>query len=197
MKTVLYVLVLSLVGACARPVQPSVAAPDILERAAWGARAPVLPMKPHTPERITIHHTGVRSNAQRTLEQKLRGLQLFSQREDSLAGGARKPAWPDIPYHYYIDIAGQIAEARDVRFVGDTNTSYDPTGHILVVVEGNFQEEHPTPAQLESLRRTVQWLAAEWRIPAAAIRSHKDYAQTECPGVNLYDKLDALRAVVY
>lgn len=191
------VLLLPLLASCARPVQSPIAAPEILSREAWGAHAPVLPMKLHAPDRITIHHTGVRSNAERTLEDKLRGLQRFSQREDSLAGGGRKPAWPDIPYHYYIDVTGRIAEARDVRFVGDTNTSYDPAGHILVVVEGNFEVEQPTPAQLESLRRTVQWLAAEWGVPAAAIRSHKDYARTECPGVNLYDKLDALRAAAY
>jgi hypothetical protein len=60
------------------------------------------------------------------------------------------------------------------------------SAYILVVVEGNFEQETPTPAQLTSLRRMVQWL---WKVPAARIQSHKDYARTDCPGVNLYREL--------
>lgn len=197
MKKAICLLLLSAMAGCARPTQPVPGAPVMVSRAAWGAHAPVLPMIAHTPDRITIHHTGVASKPQLTLEQKLRNLQLFSQREDSLAGGGRKPAWPDVPYHYYIASDGRIGEGRDVHYRGDTNTTYDPTGHILVVVEGNFQIEQPTAAQLESLRRVVEWLAAEWEVGPELIRAHKDYARTECPGVNLYDQLDALRASVY
>lgn len=196
MKISRSLILVAVLGACGgHSAQPD-PAPDILPRAAWNAADPVMPMTPHTPTRITIHHTGVRSNAARTLEQKLRGLQIFSQREDKLANGNTKPAWPDVPYHYYIDITGRIGEGRDVRFKGDTNTEYDPAGHVLVVVEGNFEEEQPTAAQMESLRRMVTWLASQWNVPADRIQSHKDYARTECPGVNLYREMDALRALV-
>ena len=183
-----------LLTACAKQSPTLVPAPEIVPRAAWNARPPVLPMDAHSPTRITIHHTGVLSKPALTLEKKLQNLQLFSQREDSLAGGGKKPAWPDVPYHYYIDYYGRVGEGRDVNFRGDTNTSYDPAGHILVVVEGNFQEETPTPAQLAALHRVVRWLAAEWDVERADIRSHKDYARTECPGVNLYREMDRLRA---
>lgn len=165
----------------------------IVARAAWGARDPVLPMVRHNPARLTIHHTGEHSNRALTLEQKLRNLQAFSQRDDSLASGKKKPAWADVPYHYYIDVTGRIGEGRDVHYRGDTNTTYDPTGHVLVVVEGNFQVETPSPEQMASLRKLVTWLTSEWRIPADRIAGHKDFANTDCPGANLYSQLPALR----
>jgi hypothetical protein len=196
MKTLLALTCAVVLTGCSKHTRNALPAPDIVARSAWHAADPVLPMSAHTPTRITIHHTGVRSNAGLSLEQKLRNLQAFSQREDKLASGRTKPQWPDVPYHYYIDIRGRIGEARDVRYKGDTNTEYDPAGHILVVVEGNFEQETPTAAQLTSLRHIVQWLAAGWQVPAARIQSHKDYARTDCPGVNLYRELTALRALV-
>ena len=88
-----------------------------------------------------------------TLEKKMQNLQAFSQRDDKLASGKFKPAWFDVPYHYYIAVDGRIAEGRELKYVGDTNTEYDPTGHALVVVEGSFNTEEPTKAQIDSLKK--------------------------------------------
>ncbi|MGQ0561257.1 MAG: peptidoglycan recognition protein family protein [Gemmatimonadota bacterium] len=185
-----------LLAACGgRPATPVPQAPPIVARAEWGAADPVLPMVAHQPSRLTIHHTGVRSNRSLSLEQKLRGLQAFSQRDDKLANGKAKPAWADVPYHYYIDITGRIGEGRDVRYTGDTNTTYDPTGHVLVVVEGNFERQAPAPEQLAALRSMVQWLSARWQIPAKRIAAHRDFAQTSCPGDSLYSRMTELRAL--
>lgn len=169
---------------------------EIVTRATWQANEPVAPMKAHTITRITIHHTATRHNPAKTLEAKLQDLQRFSQNEGALAGGGTKPAWPDVPYHYYIDVSGRIGEARDARYAGDTNTSYDPAGHLLIVLEGNFEEEQPTPAQLETLRRFVGWQAQLYGVPAERIQGHKDFAQTACPGTSLYAYLPELRKVV-
>lgn len=172
--------------------------PDLamLSRKDWGANAPVAEMKRHQLTHITIHHTAVKQNPSRSLIDKLQALQKFSQNEGKLASGRVKPPWPDVPYHYYIDCLGQLAEAREVRFVGDTNTEYDPTGHILVVLEGNFEEEPVTAAQLETLRTFVAWLAARWDVPVEKIQTHKDYAKTQCPGRNLENYMPELRAHV-
>lgn len=167
--------------------------PPLVTRKEWGAKPPALPMIAHQPSRLTIHHTGVKSNRNLTLEEKLRGLQAFSQREDRLASGKTKPAWPDVPYHYYIDITGRTGEGRDVHYKGDTNTTYDPAGHVLVVLEGNFEVESPTSAQLASLRQMVEWLTSEWRIPSARIGAHRDFAQTDCPGDSLYVRMTEIR----
>ena len=59
--------------------------------------------------------------------------------------------WPDLAYHFAIDRDGNIYEGRSTEFRGDTATSYDPTGHFLVVLEGNFDVETPADPQLQSL----------------------------------------------
>jgi hypothetical protein len=81
---------------------------------------------------IVVHHTGVVQNSTLPLAAKLRNLQAFSQREEALAG-LKKHAWPDLPYHFYIDWTGAVAEGRDLLFEGDSNTRYQQWGHVQVV----------------------------------------------------------------
>ena len=157
-------------------------APVVLSRAEWGARPPVSAMIPHTPVRLTIHHTATRANVGGTLSDKLRSLQRFSQSNAPLADGRLKVAWSDIPYHFYIDVHGAIGEGRAVPFVGDTNTNYDPGGHIGVALEGNFEDAPPAPQQIEALVRLLVHLAKRYNIAPAAIEGHRHYAQTLCPG---------------
>ncbi|MCG9896240.1 MAG: peptidoglycan recognition protein family protein, partial [Fimbriimonadaceae bacterium] len=116
---------------------------------------------------------------------------------DKLASGRVKPSWPDIPYHYYISIDGRIGEARPPEFAGDTNTEYDPTGHLLIVLEGNFNEEQVPDVQWASLVQVTRWAAAKWRVPAYKIGGHRDFsAQTDCPGANVIPRLPELRRLV-
>jgi hypothetical protein len=167
-----------------------------LARAEWGANAPVLPMREHTLTKLTIHHTGVPQLFDRSLTDKLRSLQKFSQEDSPLAGGRMKPAWADIPYHLYVDVHGAVGEARDLRFAGDSNTSYDPAGHLLVVVEGNFEKESLTAAQMATLEKLVPALAKRYGIPADSLGGHKDFADTSCPGAALYAELPRFRVLV-
>ena len=165
-------------------------------RTAWGANPPVLPMKRHAPTRLTIHHTGTAQNHGRTIEQKLSGLQAFSQRDDSLATGRKKPAWADVPYHYYVAVDGAVAEGREWSYVGDTNTEYDPTGHLLVVVEGNFERDTLTTAQRQTLDALVPALTRHFRITGSTLGAHRDFANTLCPGRNLYAEIPRLRVLI-
>lgn len=167
-----------------------------VERRQWGARPPVLPSRRHTIDRITIHHTGVRQNPSRTLEQKLQALQQFSQREDSLADGRRKPAWADVPYHLYVSTDGRVGEARAWDAVGDSNTPYDPTGHLLVVIEGAFDRDTLTSAQREAMDRLVPALAGRFGVAPAQIATHRDFARTSCPGANVTARVPHWKALV-
>jgi hypothetical protein len=201
MKRAPYFLTMALTalsGGCASRGTPAPAIPDvpIVSRAEWGARDPVLPMREHRIERITIHHTATRQNIERSLADKLRGLQAFSQRDDSLGDGRKKPAWADIPYHYYIAVDGTVGEARSWRYVGDSNTPYDPTGHLLIVVEGNFEDEQLTGGQMRALESLVTAFARRFNGPGERLGAHKDYASTRCPGRNLYAELPRLRALI-
>lgn len=183
------------VAACHRtPATPPI--PDgirFVPRTAWGANAPVLPMKRHVPTRLTVHHTGTAQNPRRTVEQKLQGLQAFSQRDDSLASGKKKPAWADVPYHYYVAVDGAVGEGREWHSVGDTNTEYNPAGHLLVVVEGNFERDTLTSAQRRTLDSLVPALARHFRIDGRMLATHRDFAETLCPGRNLSAEIPRLR----
>ena len=168
--------------------------PSILSKSDWSGKPSVPPWKEHKGNRITIHHAGVPTNRNRTFAAMLVALQSFSQNPGKLASGKDKPAWPDIPYHWYIGWRGGIADTRYPKIVGDTNTEYDPTGHLLVCLEGNFENEEPTGEQIRALDKIVTWLVAQYRISPGAIASHMDYSkQTDCPGKNLYPELKKLR----
>jgi len=183
---------------CQGIAQTSPPAPErlklkIMSREEWGAKPPVGEMSRQEPKRITIHHTATLQKPGRPLKEKLRALQEFSQKEDKLDNGKLKPAWPDVPYHFYIDCRGGVAEGRDVNCVGDTNTEYDPSGHVLVVLEGNFEEEKVTPEQWTALLQLVSELASRYHVAPADVRGHLDYAKTQCPGKALEKRLGELR----
>jgi hypothetical protein len=151
-------------------------------------------MKPQKPIAILVHHTGSAMKLKTALSAKMRGLQRFSQAREKLADGRVKPGWPDVPYHFYVGADGKIAEGRNITAVGDTNTGYDPTGFIQVVVEGNFEKENVTKAQEESLKQLLSWLKDKYAIKASAISGHNDVAQTACPGKDLAARLPKIIA---
>jgi N-acetyl-anhydromuramyl-L-alanine amidase AmpD len=182
-RLVLAFLVLSLTSVQAAET------PALLTREAWQAKAPSRKISTQKPVAILIHHTGSAMKPKTSLTAKMKGLQRFSQANEKLSDGRMKPAWPDVPYHFYIAADGQVAEGRDINAVGDTNTGYDASGYIQVVVEGNFDKEQLMEAQAESLKKILKWLKGKYMIKASAIKMHKDKAQTACPGKNLEVKL--------
>ncbi len=180
-----------LVGLLLWPASP-VLALDIVPRSEWGAKQPLFEVATHSPVRITIHHTATRQKPSRSIEQKLRSLQAFSQSTGKLADGRTKKAWADVPYHYYIDATGRVAEGREIKFMGDTNTNYDPTGHIAIVVEGNFEVETLNEGQRTALTDLVLDLSQKYDIPKSHVGHHKSYASTLCPGANLANELQTI-----
>jgi hypothetical protein len=137
----------------------------------------------HRITHVTLHHTG---SAQPLLPtddpvQKLRGLQSW---------GARDRNWWDVPYHYLLDLDGRIYEGRDFRFMGETNTTYDPTGHFLISVIGNYGRQEPTPAQLSAIADLMAWALDEFDLPLDRIGGHYNYAETGCPGQHLRKYLE-------
>ena len=176
-------------------VAPQSTAPleGLVTRAQWGAEpANEALMKPHVLKAIIVHHTSVKQQPKLTLEQKLRGLQSFSMKPGTV-GTRPKPAWGDVPYHFYIDAAARTGEGRDMRFMGDTNTPYDTNGYVQIVVEGHFDEEQPSEAILEALAKLTSWIVKTQGIPPASITGHNDHASTDCPGVNLKAFLPELK----
>ena len=172
------------------------AKPPIVSRADWGAKPPSMSMRPHEIERITVHHTGVLRSTKRPTVQLVRNLQSFSQSDGKLADGRSKKAWADVPYHFYIGRDGTIVEGRDPAFAGDTNTEYDPAGHLGIAVSGNFNEQEVSDAQLASLVSLLAWASEEYDVPVERIAGHGDYASTACPGEDLGGMLGSIRQEV-
>jgi hypothetical protein len=89
-----------------------------------------------------------------------------------------------LPYHFLIAPDGRIFEGRSLDYEPESNTQYPLAGHLGVELMGNFEEQRPSPAQVESAVRLVAWLLAKYDLPLTAIGTHRSLAigQTTCPG---------------
>lgn len=153
---------------------------NITPRSGWNALDPK-PFKPHVPVRITIHHEGEYLSPDSNAAEKIKKTQVWGMGKDR--------NWADIPYHFMIDAHGTIFEGRNVFTAGETNTTYDPTGHLLVTLLGNFEEQEVTESQLNSLVDLLAYCCNKYQISPDTIKGHKDFAETLCPGKDLYKYL--------
>jgi hypothetical protein len=150
---------------------------EVVRRVDW-AWAPLQRGLPeHRIERITIHHGGVEFPDDKDPVEHLRALQSWSRSDKD---------WIDIPYHFMIDRQGRIYETRPINYPGDTNTEYDPAGHALVEVMGHYEHQVLSAAQLDAMVAIVGFLAAAFEVPVGNIGGHRDYADTTCPGEDVY-----------
>ncbi len=127
---------------------------------------------------MTIHHTAVVLGDNSNAPARLRQHQHYHQYSQG---------WIDIAYHISVDRNGNIYQLRNPELVGDTATSYDPTGHFLVVCEGDFDEEEVTDEQLNGAALAFAWAAGQFDIATDTLAGHRDASSdTACPGVSLY-----------
>lgn len=154
---------------------------NIVPRSGWNANE-ARPYKQHVPVRITIHHEGSKFDITGNAPQHIKNVQVWGMGKDR--------NWTDIPYHFIIAPDGAIYEGRNAYTVGETATEYDPSGHLLIMLMGNFEVQEVPQAQLEALTRMVAYACKKYKIPQETIASHKDHSsQTSCPGKNLYQFL--------
>ena len=154
----------------------------VVSRAEWGWQALDRILPQHSINKITIHHGGEEFAEDKDMIQYLRNLQSWSRSEKK---------WIDIPYHFMIDLKGNIYEARPINYPGDTNTDYNVTGHALICVVGNYEVQTIKDVQLKSLAKLVAFLKQKYHVELKDIKGHKDYSnQTVCPGKDLYKYLE-------
>jgi hypothetical protein len=137
----------------------------------------------HTITHITLHHEGDPNplKPEDDVVRKLRALQSWS---------ASDRNWWDVPYHFLLDLKGNIYEGRDYHYMGETNTTYDPSGHFLITVIGNYSKQQPTQAQIDAIADLMAWAVSEFDVPLDNIKGHYNYADTDCPGKYLKPYLE-------
>lgn len=138
---------------------------------------------PHQIHQITLHHSGSSEPLQPEDDPIAILNALFE-------WGAEERNWWDVPYHYLIDLDGNIYEGREARFAGETNTTYDPRGHLLISVMGNYNQQEPTDAQINAIAEMMAYAIQKYNLSIDDIYGHGDWADTSCPGDHLQKYLD-------
>lgn len=139
--------------------------------------------------RITIHHEGnphaFTDTDPRSIADELRKIQS-AHRMRMRAG--------DIGYHFIIDPAGKVWEGRSIGYTGAHVRSHN-SGNLGIMVLGNFEIQHPTPEQIQTLDAFIGVMRVKYDIPISAVRAHRDLANTACPGENLYGRITELASL--
>ncbi len=151
----------------------------VVPRRSWSRGAAQGRFVRHSIRRITVHHTAA------PWQLETDGSSRVRQHLEHHRG----KGWPDIAYHYVVAGDGTVFEGRPIDTVGDTSTNYDPSGHLLITLEGNFEEQVPSPAQRNSTSALLAWASHAFSIPPEEIRGHQDHAATACPGATVLEWL--------
>jgi hypothetical protein len=97
--------------------------------------------------------------------------------------------WEDIGYHYFINGAGQLQAGRDEKWVGAHAKTYPDSMNyrsLGVALTGNFENEQPSQAQIDTLTSILDKLRIKYSIPRVNVLGHKEIPHsTACPGKNL------------
>ncbi len=181
-------------------------APDLHDRAEWGAepfRGTPQPLAQPDYLRMTLHHTA--GFAAVTLTE---GLEQVKRIQDFHQNGR---GWSDIGYHYLMDQEGRLYQGRPWlnpsapfdqgpplalgAHVGGNNT-----GNIGVSLmgcyhppEGSDCQDEMTVAAVDSLVASYAYLSERYGVNPDALRGHRDFSSTACPGDNNYGMLDSFR----
>jgi len=137
---------------------------------------------------ITIHHEGAPVT---------RGDMSFNETAQLLdrlrSYHVQARGWADIGYHYVIDRAGRVWEARPADLRGAHVRDHNEN-NLGVMLLGNFELQSPSKAQLETLPRLVRRLRWDHGVPERAVKSHREWVATACPGKNLQPRFAAMRS---
>ena len=143
-----------------------------INRSAWGARPRTSAYVPHQVDRITLHHSAVVLRDNRNAPRQLRAFQADHQSR----------GWPDIAYHLLIDRHGNVYQGRPCgRPV--TPTPATTRGATCSCWRSATSRCNTCPRR-SSTRRSTCW-PGRARATASrqrAIRGHRAYATTLCPG---------------
>ena len=103
--------------------------------------------------------------------------------------------WAGIGYHYVIRKDGTIEQGRKPLAVG-AHAYHHNKNSVGICVAGNFDIGKPNREQMDSLKLLTAWLCQRYKLnpmKKGVIVGHRNLNDTNCPGDNLYPKLDEIR----
>jgi hypothetical protein len=174
----------------------------------WGAAPPAQDFELTRPRWIVIHHTTSpnppRDHSQGTLAGAI-GLAREIQQDHMTGRG-----WPDSGQNFLNTTGGFLLEGRHGsldavragRCVRSTHATSShgkiPGGNDSAGIEneGNFATTAMEPVQWSSLVDLCTSLCDSLALEPAAIKGHRDFTDTDCPGDWLYAQLPRLRLEV-
>jgi N-acetylmuramoyl-L-alanine amidase len=139
--------------------------------------------------RITVHHTAgaIQTDAWKPTSNELEGIREFH--------AGTRPAdrhWADIAYHFAIDRAGRVWQARPLAYQGAHARGHNEH-NLGIVLLGNFALQSPSAAQLTSLALFIGFTRKLYNVPLQNVFTHGELVDTECPGPLLQDYMNRSR----
>ncbi|MBC8310327.1 MAG: N-acetylmuramoyl-L-alanine amidase [Planctomycetes bacterium] len=161
-----------------------------ISRSTWAKGHPIpTNMKRMLPTRyITVHHDGMSaftSTAKSSAASRLETIRKSHLRRD----GGR---WGDIGYHFAIDPAGRLWQARPLKWQG-AHVKAKNEGNIGVVVLGNYERQTVNRAQTAAINSALRTLMNSFKVPVSRVRTHQEWAATACPGKSLQRVMVGIR----
>lgn len=183
----------------AAPAARASARPNIIPCGTWGASPArgTISMS-STPRNIVVHHmassngTGTDLSAAYSIARQVQGWHFDN-------------GWIDTGQHFSVSRGGYVLEGRHRTIEGlDTGGVFPIGSHVAnnnstslgIETEGDFTSIQPTSAQWESLVALIAFLCTRYGLPVNAIKGHRDFNSTECPGNAFYPRLQELRNAV-
>jgi len=186
--------------------------PPIIPRLSWGADESIRRAPPVFADQVrfsVVHHTAGRNDYSRGEAAAIvKGIQLYH---------VQGNGWNDIGYNFLVDRFGTIYEGRFGGFernvVGAHAQGFN-TGSVGIALLGTYGSTAPSPAAQDAIAALVSWRLDLAHVdPTAAltfvsggsnrfptgvpvllrgVSGHRDTGFTECPGNQLYGRLNSL-----
>jgi hypothetical protein len=174
--------------------------PEIANCDAWGARPPSSPVTvlDNKPNKIIVHHTALANSTDYSQAH------AFADARDIQNLHMDTNGWLDTGQQFTNSRGGWLTEGRHgslgallggqtmvegAQCVGQNDQS------IGIENEGTYLDVQPPQALWDQLVTFCAFICQQYGIPATEIYGHKDFNDTQCPGL-IHDRLPELRTSV-
>jgi hypothetical protein len=159
---------------------------DVIGAEQWGASAPTETFERRGAQRqLILHHTAIRDPAldDPAVEAEYSAETTYMRKIERLHLGR---GWAGVGYHFVVMPSGRVFEGRPIWAIGAHATGHNRAS-VGIALAGNFEEESPTSAAVQSLHALAQRLTSGGS--ALTLLPHGDLMETACPGRFLREAL--------